>query len=269
MGFNAVMQIATAKLSKNDRFKDGTVVELGNQRFRPQKKQVRRICEEVSSKQLRPQIQYVWEYLEDLGFKDYKAIDVNTELRAIAMDLNYVLRDKYDYEEQFDYVTNNGTGEHIFDQRVVFENMHNLCKVGGTMINILPFTPWFNHCFYSFHPQLFRDIAAANGYKWDFLWIAKNTGEFIDCPTDMDSWAFYEQKHPRNPVSKLEKTIDKLLKNGPANISVVAAYTKTTDAEFQIPFQGRYVNDMVEGVKENYSEGNKDTRQSNHTSAGY
>ena len=57
---------------------------------------------------------FVWEYFEDIGFSDYLAIDINTELRSIAMDLNFILKDKYNYTTQFDYVTNNGTGEHIF-----------------------------------------------------------------------------------------------------------------------------------------------------------
>ena len=164
MAFNNIMQLATAKLVKD--FKpNATVVEWGNQRFRYNEAWTEKL-KEVSGKQIRKPVNYVWEYFEDLGFSDYLAIDINTELRAIAMDLNFILKDKYNYTTEFDYVTNNGTGEHIFDQRTVFENMHNLCKPGGIMINVLPFAPWFNHCFYSYHPGLFRDIAAANGYKW-------------------------------------------------------------------------------------------------------
>jgi len=187
------------------------------------------------------------------------------------MDLNFILKDKYNYTTQFDYVTNNGTGEHIFDQRTVFENMHNLCKVGGTIICVLPFAPWFNHCFYSYHPQLFRDIVAANGYKWQFMWLAQNTGHYADCKTSMDSWAFYEQKKPRNPISKLEQVYDNLHnRDGKAqNVSIVAAYTKTTDQPFQIPFQGRYVNDIVDDLKGEYSSDNVDTRQKDHRGANY
>lgn len=271
MAFNNIMQLATATLSSKGCFQPGaTVVEWGNQRFRYSDKWIDH-CAKVSGKNLRKPTEFVWQYFEDLGFSDYLAIDINTELRSIAMDLNFILKDKYDYTTQFDYVTNNGTGEHIFDQRTVFENMHNLCKVGGTIICVLPFAPWFNHCFYSYHPQLFRDIVAANGYKWQFMWLAQNTGHYADCKTSMDSWAFFEQKKPRNPISKLEQVYDNLHnRDGKAqNVSIVAAYTKTTDKPFQIPFQGRYVNDIVDNLKREYSSDNVDTRQKDHRGANY
>jgi len=271
MAFNNIMQLATATLVKQESFNKGaTVVEWGNQRFRYGEDWLNK-CEQISGRTLRKPTQYVWEYFEDLGFSDYLAIDINTELRSIAMDLNFILKEKYNYTTQFDYVTNNGTGEHIFDQRTVFENMHNLCKVGGTMINVLPFAPWFNHCFYSFHPGLFRDIAAANGYKWKFMWLAQNTGKYIDCPTDIDSWTHYEQKKPRKPLSQLEKAYDELHDRDGAsqNVSIVTAYTKTKDTPFQIPFQGRYVNDIVDELKNEYSKDNIDLRQTDHKSATY
>ena len=269
MAFNNVMQLATAKLSKQFA-PNPTVVEWGNQRFRYNEAWTAK-CAEESGCTIRKPVQYVWEYFEDLGFSDYLAIDVNTELRAVAMDLNFILKDKYNYTTEFDYVTNNGTGEHIFDQRTVFENMHNLCKVGGTMINVLPFAPWFNHCFYSFHPGLFRDIAAANGYKRQFMWLAQNTGRYIDMPTDFESWGFYEQKKPRAPLSELERAYDELHNRDSKahNVSIVSAYTKVKDAPFQIPFQGRYVNDVVDDLKGEHSEDNKDVRQGDHTSAAY
>ena len=117
MAFNNIMQLATATLSQQDTFTLGaTVVEWGNQRFRYSEGWLDH-CASVSGKQHRKPTQYVWEYFEDLGFSDYLAIDINTELRTVAMDLNFILKDKYNYTTQFDYVTNNGTGEHIFDQR--------------------------------------------------------------------------------------------------------------------------------------------------------
>ena len=265
------MQLATAQLVKQNAFPDGaTVVEWGNQRFRYSEDHVTK-CREVSGKAIRNPVEFVWEYFDDMGFSEYLAIDINTELRAVAMDLNFILKDKYNYTTQFDYVTNNGTGEHIFDQRTVFENMHNLCKPGGVMINVLPFAPWFNHCFYSFHPGLFRDIAAANGYEWQFMWLAQNTGKYIDCPTGMDSWTFFEQKKSRTPLSGLERAFDELHNRDgkPQNVSIVTAYRKIHDVPFIIPMQGRYVNDVIDELKTEYSSTNIDVRQKNHTSANY
>ena len=269
MAFNNIMQLATAYLAKD--FRPGaTVVEWGNQRFRYNEQWINKLIE-VSGKDIRKPVKFVWEYFEDLGFSDYLAIDVNTELRAVAMDLNFILKDKYDYTTEFDYVTNNGTGEHIFDQRTVFENMHNLCKPGGVMINVLPFAPWFNHCFYSYHPGLFRDIVAANGYRWKFMWLAQNTGKAIEVPTDMDGWGYFEQKKARTPLSQLEKVYDELhqIDSNAQNISLVTAYQKIDDKPFVIPMQGRYVNDVVSDLKTEYSKNNIDVRQTNHKSAAY
>jgi hypothetical protein len=170
MAFNNIMQIATANLI--DRLKQyPKVVEWGNQRFRYDPNVIDNVMK-ITNREIRKPVEYVWEFFEDLGFSDYLSIDVNEELKSIAMDLNFILKDKYDYNEKFDLVTNNGTGEHIFDQRTVFENMHNLCEVDGIMLNILPLSPWLNHGFYNYNPNLFRDIVSANRYEWCFLWIA-------------------------------------------------------------------------------------------------
>jgi SAM-dependent methyltransferase len=269
MAFNNIMQLATAKISKHLN-PNPTVVEWGNQRFRYSKDWIDK-CSQTAEKTIRHPVEYVWEYFEDLGFSNYLAIDINTELRSIAMDLNFILKDKYNYTEQFDLVTNNGTGEHIFDQRTVFENMHNLCKVGGIMLCVLPFAPWINHGFYNYHPALFRDIAAANGYEWGLFWLAQNTGKYVEMPISMNSWGYYEQKKPRLPLSDLESAYDELHnRDGKAqNISIVTAYRKTNEYNFQIPMQGRYVNDVVDELKTEYSDTNVDLRQQNHTSANY
>lgn len=269
MAFNYVMQLATANVV-NRLPPSPTVVEWGNQRFRYEQK-CADACAKIAGRPIRAPVNFVWEYFEDLGFSNYLAIDINTELRSVAMDLNFILKDKYDYHEQFDLVTNNGTGEHIFDQRTVFENMHNLCKVGGIMLCVLPFGPWINHGFYNFNPNLFRDIVAANEYEWSFFWLALNSGVYIDMPVSLDAWPFFEQKKPLNPISDLEEGFHHLhnLDGGKHNVSLVAAYKKVKDQPFRIPMQGRYVNDVVDELKSNYSQTNIDRRQGDHTSATY
>ena len=44
------------------------------------------------------------EWYAELGFTEYLAIDVNTKLDAVALDLNYVLKDRYGFEQEFDVV---------------------------------------------------------------------------------------------------------------------------------------------------------------------
>lgn len=270
MAFNSLMQLTIAKLSNNFHEKS-KVVEWGNQRFKYNKGTIDHINSSYNLN-IPHTIKYVWEYYENFGFDEYVAIDVNTELKAIAMDLNYILVDEYNYAEQFDLVTNNGTGEHIFDQRTVFENMHNLCKVGGIMLNVLPLSPWVNHGFYNYNPVLFRDIVTSNQYEWCAFLVGRNSGEIVyDIPTDINSWGFYDQSPPKNPMSQMESVIEKTQKYNSTftNISIVTAYKKIKEDKFKIPMQGRYVNDMLDSIKKTYTDSNIDTRQTNHHSAGY
>jgi len=257
MAFNFLAQIAVSQIVKELSNKP-KVIELGNQRFRYDSNILDR-CEKLSNKKIRRPVEYVWEFYEDIGFIDYKAIDVNDKLKAIPMDLNFILKDKFNYIEQFDLVTNNGTGEHIFNQASVFENMHNLCKEGGIMLNILPFAPWFNHCFYSYHPIFFRDLALSNQYKFLNFWIGENKGTYFDL-FDLTKFKdpFFEQKQPRKPISQLEFAFDYFNnRSGRAqNVSIVAIYQKQNSQNFAMPFQGNYVNDITDEKLKIYSSSN-------------
>jgi hypothetical protein len=86
-------------------------------------------------------------YFEAIGFASYTAIDVNSRHGSLVMDLNNNLVEEYGFKRQFNLVTNNGTGEHIFDQGAVFRNAHELTKPGGFMIHCLPYNNYINHGF--------------------------------------------------------------------------------------------------------------------------
>ncbi len=92
------------------------------------------------------------------------------------MDLNKDLEAEYQFHEQFDVVTNNGTGEHVFDQAAVYRNAHKLTRAGGLMVHVMPFVNYVNHGFYSFHPNLYHALAVANGYDVVGLGIATRYG---------------------------------------------------------------------------------------------
>jgi hypothetical protein len=66
-----------------------------------------------------------------LGFQTYKCIDADGRYGDLVFDLNKNISDIYGYREQFDLVTNHGTTEHCFNQVNVFQNIHNLCGLGG------------------------------------------------------------------------------------------------------------------------------------------
>jgi len=165
------------------------------------------------------------------GIVQYLALDVNTRMSAIVADLNSPVD-----LPPVDLVTNNGTGEHIFDQASVFRNAHDLCAVGGFMIHCLPMTPWVNHGFYNYNPILFRDIAAANGYK--VHWLSLCSRFEMGWNISSEAWPFVE-KRPTELIDAMRSI------NGEIMICVI--WQKLLDGRFRTPIQGKYLKD-VEGA---------------------
>ena len=103
-------------------------------------------------------------WFNKLGYDDYTCIDLDGRHGALRLDLNTCTFT--DVERwNFDIVANHGTSEHVFNQANVFQLMHDLTAIDGTMIHAVP-TPDFGapHGFYFYDEQLFNDLARANGY---------------------------------------------------------------------------------------------------------
>lgn len=176
-------------------------------------------------------------FYESLGFL-YLALDVNEKFGAKIADLN-----ETGHSFRADLITNNGTSEHIFDQRAVFQNAHEMTK--GLMLHVLPFTPWLNHGFYNYNPILFRDLAAANDYEMVFIALANRTGEWIELGPEG-----FVEKRPYEVAAYVEK----LIPNG--EVSIVSILKKTRDLPFRLPFQGKYKADIqTEDLKSRYVAG--------------
>lgn len=179
-------------------------------------------------------------FYESLGFS-YLALDVNEKLGAKIVDLNVT-----GHGLKADLVTNNGTSEHIFDQRSVFQNAHEMTK--GLMLHILPFTPWLNHGFYNYNPILFRDLAAANEYEMVFTALANRTGEWIELGPEG-----FVEKRPHEVAAYVERLIPR------GEVSIVSILKKVKDHPFRAPFQGKYKNDIqTEDLKSRYVAGQSD-----------
>jgi hypothetical protein len=174
-----------------------TVLELGNQTFSVPPKALAsviaslqprgpEVVERLTDLAAKPRAEQLTEsYYRALGFTSYTAIDVNSRYGSTIMDLNRDVVVAYDFQQTFDLVTNFGTGEHIFDQRQVYENIHNLTTPNGVMLHIMPFVNWLNHGFYNFHPVLYADLAAANGYRIHRLSLADSRG--YEVAADLDA----------------------------------------------------------------------------------
>lgn len=64
---------------------------------------------------------------------------MNDKFGSLVMDLNKDLVAEYNFRETYSLVTNNGTGEHAFNQDGIYRNAHQLTRVGGLMLHAMPF----------------------------------------------------------------------------------------------------------------------------------
>ncbi len=277
MAFNPLAGLASAYathyLSNSSKIKLGqsSVIEFGNQRFRLTKPIVRKISKLLDCSFTIPDSDpafsdFTPSFFRMMGYKDYYALDMNEKMEAIPVDLNSDLRTVYRFRKQCSLVIDNGTGEHVFDQHMVFKNQHDLCQVGGIILNVKPFFPWINHGFYTFHPVLFRDLAFANGYEEVFTWLGGNHGEYVDVTGDDRIWYEVPRSFPfwKRPKDYLETLIyDQLLPKN--NITLVVAYKKLSDAEFKVPLQGKWIGNISDKSIVNRYENQPDTLAKYHS----
>lgn len=100
-------------------------------------------------------------HYEEMGCSVYVSLDGNGKATHLA-DLNKPVNTD---PATFDLVTDFGTGEHIFNQAQVWVTLHNLTKEKGFIVFDRPISGYPGHGFYLCDPSLFKDIAAANGYR--------------------------------------------------------------------------------------------------------
>lgn len=120
---------------------------------------------ELGRQTLKDKLKQVWSdapaFYADFGFSKYDCIDLRCG--TIIADLNCPLQGEQ--FRQYDFVTNFGTSEHIFDQQVVFSTIHSLCKVGGIMAHALPGTGWGDHGFYGYTESFIDALGSVNDYE--------------------------------------------------------------------------------------------------------
>lgn len=281
MSFNSLMALLVC--STVDRLDPKpTVLELGNQTLRADDRTLRTVLsrlgsrDEVDAPGLERLIaqgqanrgERAEDYYRLLGFSDYRAIDVNDLYGSLVMDLNKDLMEAYDYRDTFSLVTNNGTGEHVFNQYTIYKNTHQLTKTDGLMIHSMPFIDYVNHGFFSIHPNLYQALAAANGYEVVAIGASNRDGEGItgfgpgaganptpvlakETRVEIDVLLSEAKTLARGPRGWLKRfagksdsrrfgaEIRRLQRTNPKLMSF-AILRKQHDAPFQMPIQGIY-----------------------------
>ncbi len=83
------------------------------------------------------------------------------------------------WEQQFDWVLDGGTLEHIFDFPTALRNCMRLLRVGGRLLLFTPANNYFGHGFYQFSPELFyRALAPEHGFAIERLQAVVDTAGF-------------------------------------------------------------------------------------------
>ena len=161
------------------------------------------------------------------GCTSYQAIDLGGTARALKLDLN----EPVDLDEQFDFVTNLGTGEHVFNQHQFYKTVHERTRPGGLMYHALPHQGAYDHGFYNYHPTFIFDLAQANGYELMLLIC-------------LDSLRPQGQQHIQ--IHRREDYV-RMASAGEisAQVGLHAVLKKpTTERPFRVPFQGYYANTL-------------------------
>ncbi len=259
MSFTPLMGLMVARLT-DSLPPNSTVIELGNQTLKmtdeildkvisePPKNANISALQKIRALKIKQRGDKTADYYKALGFSEYAAIDVNDKYGSLMMDLNLDLKQDYGFTKQYDLVTNNGTGEHLFNQYAVFKNCHDLAKVNGIILFILPFAGWVNHGFFNFHPVLFRDLAGANNYKIEYAALGNRWGHTQTLTKNHVWWKNSE------PMKLEVSKILELAKNPGSDPFVIAAMRKQQESEFKMPIQGIYVGDVTSGeINQRYS----------------
>ena len=293
MSFNSLMTLLVRSLV--DLLDDNpSVIELGNQTFKPGDTALKtvirrseahtRIDRDSLKKLLRLTAEErrdkTAEYYRCLGFVEYRAIDANEKYGSLVMDLNKDLKNDYRFTNVYDLVTNNGTGEHIFNQAAVFQNMHNMTAKNGIMVHVMPFLNYINHGFYSFHPNLYFALTGVNHYRLIALGVAHRGGYGVIAEPDHTTEALgpclleerrialstlleeakFGGKGLFGSLNGRRRFFLKLVKGNRLNdivnalvrrygrILVFAAMRKLEDKAFQFPFQTIYT-DTISDVR--------------------
>lgn len=148
--------------------------------------------------------------------ESYSPVDIEPGPRTLWVDLNRAVG----LGRQFDYVINNGTSEHVFDQANVYRAIHDHTAPGGLMIHWTPTLGWVDHGLFNAQPGFFFDLAAANGYQVEQIALC-GSGR---------AEALKSRGSANGLFAKIPKWRDSL---------VCAALRKIGDAPFVKPMQGQ------------------------------
>ena len=165
-------------------------------------------------------------FYEMLGFKEYRTLDLNKQFNTINHDFNEQFLDK-NFFGKFDLVTDFCACGHAFNIGEAYRTVHNLCKVGGLIIGVLPL--WKGNAFYTYDHHFYEGLAASNNYTIIYNSYVVYTGDKTPAGTDL---AFHI------PLNK--SILNTINLSSTTWLGVCFVLKKNTNYEFKFPYQGAY-----------------------------
>jgi hypothetical protein len=234
---NAAVRL-TVKLHRDGRFKGfGSVIELGSQDLHfanrmdvypllqgnidRQDAELKRIVEDAVRRSTERDFGTRWLY-ELMGFTRYACVDADGRHGAFVWDLNLPI--PADQQGKYDFVTNHGTTEHVFNVYQSFKNIHDLTRPGGLMLHMLPLQGYLNHGFFNFQPCFYDDLAAENRYEIIEKQLIIHP---VEDPEQQTMVAYTPESFAQNFTSTSSALLAVVLR-------------KVVDSPFRIPFHGAY-----------------------------
>jgi len=122
---------------------------------------------------------------------EHISLDLNGLYGSLIVDLCHPVHESF--FNRFHLITNYGTTEHVNNQYQIFKNIHDMCRVKGVMIHVLPVpNNWPNHCRYYYPRNFFDELAKVCNYK--ILKIVLKNAFKPPIPKKMLAYvAFYKQ----------------------------------------------------------------------------
>jgi hypothetical protein len=162
---------------------------------------------------------------------------VGNDMSVVRFDLN---SDSVpaNLKGHFDFVTNAGTTEHVFNQANCFKVLHDLTKVGGITAHVVPFAGFENHGLYKYTMKFFTRIAKANDYECLDAWVSM---DLEDRQFKADVAEFFVDRvgmfrnvrsSPHHPIDFYKLKLDDYRS---ADACIYVFLRKTNATEFRIP----------------------------------
>lgn len=159
MGFYKI-DYAIMDFLKQDGLVCEKVLEFGSQDIREDRDGIHQL-QRVSAKSI----------YDSYGFSTYKCIDMDGAHNALLFDLGKNLNQEYGFVEQFNLVTIKEIGHWIFDQKTLFENIHNATKEDGYIIWRSPIVCGYGAGCFVYMPNKILQLGFCNSYLYRGAWI--------------------------------------------------------------------------------------------------